>query len=145
MIRNRGAVATAARFADRAREVADLARVRRAQLEAERRVDAHGVKQLAADELDARDERLGCLDVLLDQRHAVDRSLERIAVDVTLERGDVIEQPYAEALAGAVVLGDEPALHRARGLHDRVAADGGNRFAARGCHGGRAPRTAPSC
>ena len=114
------------RFADRAREVADLARVRRAQLEAERRIDAHGVKQLAADELDARDERLGRLDVLLDQRHAVDRGLERVAVDVALERGDVIEQPYAEALARAVVLGDERAVHRARGLHDRVAADGGN-------------------
>ena len=127
MMRKRGAAATAARFADRAERVADLADVGGAQLEAERRVDAHGVEELAADELDARDVRLRRLDVLLDQRDAVDRILERVAVDVALERVDALEQPHAEALAGAVVLGDERARHRARGLDDRVAADGGDR------------------
>src|SRR6185437_5642945 len=95
--------------ADRAERVVDLADVGRTQLETLRRVHAHRVEEFAADELDARDERLGCGDVLLDQRDAVDRILEGRAVDVADERIGAVEQAYTETLAGAVVLGDEAA------------------------------------
>jgi len=115
------------RFADRAESIVDLTDVRRAELEAERCVDTHCVEEFSADELDARDEGLGRFDVLLDQRDAVDRVLERVAVDVARQRTGVVEKPHAETLAGAVVFGDEATRHRFRGVDDRVASDRGDR------------------
>jgi hypothetical protein len=114
-------------FADRAEGFADLAHVCGTELESKRRVDTHGVEILAADKLDARDERLRRADIFLDQRHAVDRILECGAVDVSPKCIDALKKLHAEALAGAVVLGDERNADLVRGPQDGLAPDGRDR------------------
>ena len=108
----------------RAESIVDLAHIRGAQLEAERGVDPHRIEKSAADELDAGNVRLRCADVFLDQRNAVDRIFERRAVDMRGQRVDTLEQLHAQALARAIVLGDERPAHFLRGRNDFVAADG---------------------
>ena len=49
----------------------DLASIGGAKLEAMQGIDADGVEELTANELDARDRRLGRLDVALDEHDAV--------------------------------------------------------------------------
>ena len=78
--------------------IADLADVGRAELEAERGVDAHGVEKLAADEFDARDVRLGRADVFLDERDAVDRIFEGVALDVLFQRIETCGRAARRAL-----------------------------------------------
>ena len=108
----------------------DLAGIGRAKLEALGRVDPDGVEQLAADELDARDERLRRLDVVLDEHDAVDGVLKGFAREMLLERGLRVDQLDAKSLAGAVVLED-----------DRIA-DG--RGSLRECARGRSRRWWPA-
>ena len=86
-------------------------------------IDPHRVEVLAPDELHPRDVRLRRLDVLLDERDAVDRRLELVAGDVARQRLPVAEQPHPEPLAGPVVLGDERRLEFARRLDDPLPAD----------------------
>ena len=117
------------RFAGGAERVIDLAHVGRAKLEAQARVDANGVEKLAADEFDPGDVGLGCADILLDERDAVDRVFELVAVDIGRERVDALKKLDAQTLAGAVVL-----------KNDRIAngrASLGNVFAANRGNGGR--------
>src|SRR6185312_4673455 len=61
------------------------------------------------------------------ERDAVDRILERRTVHVLDERIDRLEELHAEALARAIVLGDERALHAPRGLDDVLLAHRGDR------------------
>ncbi|XNN87470.1 hypothetical protein ACL00T_14115 [Curtobacterium flaccumfaciens] len=93
------------------------------------RVHADGVDELAADELDARDEGLAGRQVLLQQGDAVDRGLELGAVDVGVELGERVEPPHAQALAALVVLRDErhvlPVGEGAGGVLERRRAEHG--------------------
>src|SRR5262245_35260783 len=82
----------------------DLAGISRAKLEALGGVDSDGIQQLTADELDARDERLGRLDVALDEHDAVNGVLKGFTHEMLLKRGLRVDQLDAKPLAGTVVL-----------------------------------------
>ena len=99
-----------------------------AELEPLARVDPHGVEEVPADELHARDARLGRVDVALEERDAVDGRLEVVAAGVAREGLRVVEAPDSETLAGAVVLGDERRGKAPGGLHERLPADRGHRL-----------------
>src|SRR5215831_10203129 len=107
----------------------DLAGIGRAKLKALRRVDPDGVDEPSANELDARDERLGRLDVTLNEHDPIDGFLKGFAREMLLESDLRVDQFDAKALAGAVVFED-----------DRIA-DGrgstGNVFATNRGNGGR--------
>src|SRR5262245_13989726 len=79
----------------------DLAGIGRAKLKALRRVDPDGVKEPSANELDARDERLGRLDVTLNEHDPVDGVLEGFAGEMLVESVLRADQFDAEALARA--------------------------------------------
>src|SRR5207244_8994694 len=81
----------------------------------------------AADEFDAGNEGLRCLDVFLNQRDAVDRWLEGVTFDMARECVDAVEELDTKPFAGAVVLGDEAARHRPRGFDNRLGAHRCNR------------------
>src|SRR5215468_12399736 len=76
----------------------DLAGIGRAKLEALRCVDPDGVEQLSANELDARDEGLGRLYVMLNQHDPVDGVLKGFAREMLLESVLRVDQFDAEAL-----------------------------------------------
>ena len=128
-----------------AERVVDAAGVGGAELEPLARVDPHGVQEVAPDELHARDARLGRVDVALEERDAVDGRLEVVAPGVAREGLRVVETPDAEALAGAVVLGDERRRgsgglpRRGRPARSWPPSPGC------GCRTPRAPRTARPC
>ena len=108
----------------------DLAGISRAKLEALGGVDPNRVEQLTPNELDARDERRGCLNVLLNEHDAVDGVLKSFALEMLLESGLGVDQLDAKTLSGTVVLKNDRIADGRGSARNVFAPNSGN-----GCRG----------